>query len=164
MILLVTPAPSAPDCAHRLNQATAETVTIAHSFSDALAHLRAADVSLVILDCNLMEAESREASTLWAHLESTTVVEINLALTGVDRLILEVQAVRKRSQHNQAVARESALRSLQGEVNQALTSLLLDCDLAAQMMDLPSPAAERIASIRTDAEKLRQQLTPASTN
>jgi hypothetical protein len=164
MILLVTLAPSAPDCASRLQQSTGEPVTIATGFSDAVAHLRTADVSLVIIDRNLMEAEPHEASTLWAHLESTIVVDLNLALTGLDRLILEVQAVRKRFQHNHAVARDRAARSLQSEINQTLNALLLDCDLAAQITDLPSSAGERIAAIRTDAESLRRQLVPPSTN
>ena len=164
MILLVTPALSAPDCATRLQEATAEQVIIASGFSDALVHLRASELSIVILDRNLLEAEPHQTSTLWAHLESTIIVELNLVLTGIDRLIREVQSARKRSEHNQAVARDHASRLLQGEVNQTLTSLLLNCELAAQITGLPSSACERIAFIHGDAEKLRQQLAASCTN
>ena len=164
MILLVTPAQSAPDCAHALDQAVGEAVTISRDFSEALTHVRTSAFSMVILDRNLLEAERLEASTLWAHMESTTVVELNLALTGVDRLIREVRSTRKCLVHNQAVARENARRMLHGEINQALTGLLLECDLAARIRGLPCSTSERIASIRMVAEKLRQQLTPSSTN
>ena len=158
--MLVTPAGCAPDCATRLQQATGESVTIAPNFSEALTLLRTSAFSLVIFERNLLEAEPHEFATLWAHLESAIVIEINLALTGLDRLIEEVQSARKRWEHNQAAARVSAMRSLQSEVNETLTSLLLDCDLATQMKDLPSAAGERVAFIRAHAEKLREQLTP----
>lgn len=164
MILLVTVASCAPDCATRLHQAAGEPVIVSRSFSDALAHLRTSVFGMVILDHNLLEAEPHEVRTFWAHLEMITVVELNLALTGPDRLIREVQSARKLSQSNQAAAQENAKRLLQSEINQTLTALLLDCDLAARITDLSSSVSERIASIRIDAEKLRQQLTPPCTN
>jgi hypothetical protein len=164
MILLVTLAPSAPDCANRIHQSIGKPVTIARGFSDALAHLRTSNCDIVILDQNLLEAETHEVATFWAHLEMATVIELNLALTGPDRLIREVQSARKRWECNQAAARESAKRLLRSEIDQTLTALLLDCALAAEIIGLPSSAAERIASIRIDAEKLRLQLTPPCTN
>jgi len=164
MILLITAAPSASDCATRLAQSTGEPITVAGNFFDALARLRTATFDLAILDRNLAEAEPHQARALWAHLESTTVVELNLALTGFDRLMREVQSARKGSEHNRAAARQNATRLLQGEINQTLTTLLLDCDLAARITDLPSSASERIAAIRTDAENLRRQLTLSHTN
>jgi hypothetical protein len=164
MILLVTPAPSAPDCAIRLHQATGEPVAIAPDLSDALAHLRTSACSLAILDRTLPEAEPLEASTLWAHLESITVVELNLALTSLDHLIREVQSARKRCQHNLASARTNATSLLQAEINQLITGLLLDCDMATQVKELPSAARERLAFIRADAEKLRERLTLPCTN
>jgi hypothetical protein len=159
MILLVTPAPSAPDCAIRLQQATGEPVAIAPNLSQALTHLRTSVFSLAILDRTLPETEPLEASTLWAHLESITVVELNLALTSLDHLIREVQSARKRCQRNLASARKNATSLLEAEINQILTGLLLDCDMAAQMKELPSAARERLAFIRAHAEKLRERLT-----
>lgn len=164
MILLVTLASSAPDCATRLHQATGEPVTIASDFSEALAHLRTSAFSMVILDQNLLEAEPHEVLTFWAHSEMITVVELNLALTGPDRLIREVQSARKRWERNQSAARMGAMQLLQGEINQTLTALLLDCDLAAAITDLPSSASEHITSVRANAEKLRRQLTPSCMN
>jgi hypothetical protein len=139
-------------------------VTLARGFSDALAHLRATAFDMVILDRNLLEAEPHQVSTFRAHLKSAIVLEPNLTLTGIDRLIWEVQSARTRSDHNQSAARTRAMQQLQSEINQTLTALLLDCDLAAESTGLPSSVAERIASIRIDAEKLRQQLTPPCTN
>jgi len=164
MILLVTLASSAPACATRLHQATGESVTIAQSFSDALAHLRTSTFSVVILDHNLLEAEPHEVSTLRAHLEMVTMVELNLALTGPDRLIREVQSARNCNERNQSAARSRAMQQLQSEINQSLTALMLDCDLAAAIAGLPASASERIALIRTDAEMLRRQLTPPCAN
>ena len=158
MILLVTPARTAPECATRLHQATGEAVTIAQGFTEALTQLRTSGYTLVILDRNLVESEPYESAAVWPHLESATLLEINLGLTGLDRLVEEVRSARKRSDYNLAAARLSAVRTLQSEVNETLTALLLDCDLAKQEKDLPSAAAERLGFIRAHAQKLRQQL------
>jgi hypothetical protein len=159
MILLVTASKRAPDCANALHQATGEPVTIAQNFSEAVMQLRTAAFSVAIFDRNLVEAEPLESATAWAHLETAIVLEINLAFTRLDRMIGEVQSARKRDERNQAAARLIATHSLQGELNQTLTALLLDCDLAAQMVGLPSAACERLASIRGHAERLREEVT-----
>jgi len=162
--MLVTPAQVVADCATRLQQALGEPVTIARGFSEALTQLRISAFSLVILDHNLLEAEPCASDAMWPHLESATVLEVNLGLTGVDRLIEEVQSARKRFEHNRAAARVSAAHYLQSEVNETLTALLLDCDLATQEQDLPSAAGQRLAFIRAHVEKLREQLTLSCTN
>jgi len=164
MILLVTSAPRAQECAHALQQATGEPVTIATNFSNALTHLRAATFSLGIFDRNALENEPHEIAKVWAHLELTPVVEINLALISLERLVREVQSALDLCRHNQSTARANAIRALQGEVNQTLTELLLDCDLTIQLGDLPPAAHERVTLIRAHAQKLCQQIAPACAN
>ncbi|MFZ0477900.1 MAG: hypothetical protein WAL71_02035 [Terriglobales bacterium] len=158
MILLVTPIPAARDCAVRLQQATDEPVVTAQNLAESLTRLRTASYSLVIFDHHLVEAEPHELHTTLAHLGDAILLEINFALTGIDRLVREAESALKRREHNQTAIHAAAARSLQNECNQTLASLLLDCGLASQISDLPPAATEKLVSIQETAEKLRNQL------
>lgn len=158
VILLVTPIPAARDCCVRLQQATEEPVVTAQNFLEALARLRTASYTLVVFDRHLAEAEPNELETVFAHLGDAVLLEINFVLTGIDRLVREVQSALKRREHNQAAIHAAAARALQNEFAENLTALLLDCELAVNIRDLPPAAVSKLASIQETAERLRKQL------
>lgn len=158
VILLVTPLPAARDCCARLQQATEEPVVTAQSFLEALARLRTASYTSVVFDRHLIEAEPNEFLTTCAHLGDAVLLEINFALTGIDRLMHEVQAALQRREHNLAAVHAAAARALQNEFSENLTALLLDCELAVNIPDLPPAAATKLASIQETAERLRKRL------
>jgi hypothetical protein len=138
-------------------------VVIAQNLLDATTHLRAASYSLAIFDCHLIEAEPYESGTALAHLGEAVPLDINFAITGIDRLVQEVQSALKRRERDQATARAAAAHSLYSGLNGTLTALLLDCGLASEIPGLPLPAAEKLASIREAAQKLLIQLETAAT-
>jgi hypothetical protein len=158
MILIVTPTRLASDCVSILQQSTGEQVMVVQNFSEATTLLRSQPVTLAIFDQSTVEAEPHEAETARAHLETALTIEINLALTGIKRLTEEIQSVRKRGKRNEDSARMRAARSLQSELSPTLIALLLDCGLATNIQGLPCDAVERLSSIRTEVQKLRDQV------
>ena len=162
MILLVTPAQRASACAASLEDATGESVVLAQNLLEASTHLRADSYALAIFDHHLIEAEPCEFEVALAHLGDAVFLDINFALTGIDRLVRKVQFALMRRERNHSAVRAAAARSLHGELNDTLTALLLDCDLALEIPNLPPAAAEKLTSIGKSVQKLRTQIDPAA--
>ena len=160
MILLVTPAERAVDCVAQLEQATGERVTLARSLLEATTQLRHCSFTLVIFEQNLLETEPNEAGTAYAHLGDAIFLDVNFALTGVDRLIREVRTALTRRARAQAAALSVAALVLEGRLHDTLTSLLIDSKLAAEIPNLPPDAVEKLLAIHDGVQKLRAQILP----
>jgi len=91
MILLVTPSERASECAAALQAATGEEVLVAEDLARATTLLRVECYGAVVLDQYLLEAQPHEAVTLLEHLGSAIPVQVNLAITAVERLVREVR-------------------------------------------------------------------------
>lgn len=158
MILLVTPSERAPECAVALTGATGQRVVTAESLSRAATLLRAECCVAVILDQHLLEAEPREAKTILEHLGAAVPVQVNLAISGMERLVREVQAAMQRRRIEEAQARQAAIGEIRSELNDTVTALLLASDLSLETANLSAEAAEKLGSVRQLAEILRRQL------
>jgi len=158
MILLVTPSERASECAKTLHEATGEGVAVAESLSRAAALLRAECYRAVVLDQYLLETEPHETEITLEHLGTAILVQVNLAITGMDRLLREVRAAMQRRQRDEVRARQAALAELHSELNGTITALLLSSELALGTPDLRPAAAEKLQSIHELVKKLRKQL------
>ena len=158
MILLVTTSERASECAKALNEATGEGVAVAESLPRAAALLRAEDYRAVVVDQYLLESEPHETQTTLEHLGTAILVQVNLAITGMERLVREVRAAVQRRQREEVRARQAALAKLHSELNGTVTALLLSSELALGTPDLRPAAAEKLQSIHELVKKLRQQL------
>ncbi|MGA2358870.1 MAG: hypothetical protein ABSF66_07720 [Terriglobales bacterium] len=158
MILLVTPSERASECAKALHEATGEGVAVAESLSRAAALLRAECYRAVVLDQYLLETEPHETEITLEHLGTAILVQVNLAITGMDRLLREVRAAMQRRQRDEVRARQAALAELHSELNGTITALLLSSELALGTPDLRPAAAEKLQSIHELVKKLRKQL------
>jgi hypothetical protein len=158
MILLVTPSGRASECAGALHEATGEEVVIAESLARATTLLRAEDYLAVVLDQHLLEAEPLEAETALEHMGTAIPVQVNLAISGMERLVREVRAAVQRRQREEARARQAAIGRLQSELNGTVTALLLSSELALETPGLPATATEKLRSVHELVEKLRRQL------
>ena len=158
MILLVTTSERASECATALNKATGDRVVVAESLPRAAALLRAEDYRAVVADRYLLESEPHETQTTLEHLGTAILVQVNLAITGMERLVREVRAAVQHRQREEARARQAALAKLHSELNGTITALLLSSELALQTPDLRPAAAEKVQSIHELVKKLRQQL------
>ena len=161
MILLVSAIERREECAAALERALQEPTVIAESLSDATVRLRAETYTAVLFDDQLAQCEPHEIETALTHLGTAIPVEVNLGISGTERLVREVRAAQRRRRYEEATAHEAAARSLHAELNGTLTTLLLECELALEARSLPA-ATERLASVHGSAQKLRMQLERAA--
>ena len=158
MILLVTPNLKGEDCAAALTEATDSDVEVVQSLQEATSSLRTNEYHSVVLDQYLLETETDQTSTLMEHLGTAIPVQVNLAVSGMERLVREVRAALQRRAREEVVARRAAQEALRNELNSTVTALLLHCELAIANSDLPATAAEKLRTAHELVGKLRTQL------
>jgi|SRR5580658_891944 CheY-like chemotaxis protein len=162
MILFVTPSERARESAAALHEATGEEVTIAESLARATTLLRAECYQAVVLDQYLLETEPDEAGTTIEHLGAAILVQVNLAICGMERTVREVRAAVRRRQREEIRAREAAIGKLHGELSGTITALLLSTELAMETRDLPAAAAKKLRLVHELVQQLRRQLESGS--
>jgi hypothetical protein len=158
MILLVTSSERASGCTAALQKATSEQIVVAASLARASTFLRAESYLAVVLDQHLLETEPREAEIVLEHLGTAIPVQVNLAISGMERLVREVRAAVQRRRREEIIARQAAMGRLHSELNGTVTALLLSSELALQSAGLPAAATEKLASVHELVNKLRKQL------
>jgi signal transduction histidine kinase len=163
MILLVTASERARECSAALHDATGEEVMVAESLARATTLLRMECYLIAVLDQFLLETEPQEAGSTLAHLGTAIPVQVNLAITGIDRLVREVRSAVQRRQCEEVRARRAALDTISSELNGTVTALLLSTELALETSGLPPAASERLESVHDLVKKLRKQLESAAT-
>ena len=158
MILLVTPIGRANECARALQENTGEEVAVAESLRQAATLLRSNSYLAVVLDQHIIETEPDQIDTAMQHLGTAIPVQVNLAISGLDRLVREVRAAIERRKREEVAARRAVTGELQSELNSTLTALLLHCELALAVPGLPASAAEKLQSAHALVKKIRTQL------
>jgi hypothetical protein len=158
MILLVSPIDRANQCARALQQNIGEEVVVAENLRQAASWLRSESYLAVVLDQHLLETEPDEIDTAMQHLGTAIPVQVNLAISGLDRLVREVRAAVERRKREEVAARGAVAGALHSELNGTLTALLLDCELALKVPGLPPAAAEKLHSAHALVKKIRTQL------
>lgn len=158
MILLITSSARAAECVAALKQNIGEDVTVAERLRRAAALLRTESYSAVVFDQHLLEADPDEAESTMRHLDTAIPLQINFAISDVERVVREVRAALHRRTREQLAARQSAVGLLQSELSSTVTALLLQCELALETPSLPEDAAEKLRSAHTLVKKLRCQL------
>jgi hypothetical protein len=158
MILLVTSSERAFECAAALREAAGEGIVVAQTLARAATLLRAECYLAVVLDQYLLETEPHEAETTLEHLGTAILVQVNLAISGMERLVREVRAALQCRQREEVRARQAVIGRLHSELNGTITALLLSSELALETPGLSSVAAEKIESVRELVRQLRRQL------
>jgi hypothetical protein len=161
MILLVTSAGRAGECVSALQEALNHEVVIAENLARAITLLRTESYLLLVLDQHLLESANDVSENLFDHVGTAVVVQVNLAISGVDRLIREVRAAIQRRQREEASARQAAIGRLHGQLNGTITALLLSTELALVTPGLPLAAADKLASVHELVKNLRLQIETA---
>lgn len=163
MILLVTPSERARECSAALQEATGDEIKVADNLARATILLRAECYRVVVLDQYLLESEPREAGNTLEHLGTAIPVQINLAISGMERMVREVRFAMQRRHRDEVRARQAASGRLRGELNGTLTALLLSTELALETPSLPTAAFEKLESVHDLVKILRKQLESATT-
>lgn len=155
MILLVTPNERAPECAAALHEAMGERVVVAENLAQATTFLRTECYLVVVLDQYVLEAAPYEAETLLEHIGTAIPVQVNLAISGAERLLREIRTAIQRRQREETSARRAAIGKLQSELNGTVTALLLSSELGLETPGLPPAAAAKLESVYELVKRLR---------
>ena len=84
------------------------------------------------------------AETAFEQLGTAILVQVNLAISGMERLVREVRAALQRRQREEPRARQAAVGRLHSELNGTVTALLLSSELALGTSGLPAAAGEKL--------------------
>lgn len=158
MILLITPSERGQQCADSLQVATGEPARWAKDLRAAMTLLREQTYSAAVVDQFLVETEPEEGEQVMEHLGTAFPVYINFAVTGMERLVREVRSALHRRKREESAARRAVAEQMRCEMCETLTALLLSCELAMSVAELPVSAADRIRSIDALARELRLRL------
>jgi len=158
MILLITPSHSGTECVEALHAATSQEVHWAQTPQEGAARLREQIYSAAVIDQFLLETEPEDSDQMIEHLGTAFPVYINFAVTNMERLLREVRSALHRLRREEASARRAVAEQLHCEMNETLTAMLLSCELAMSVPDVPDRATEKIRAIDNLARELRLRL------
>jgi hypothetical protein len=158
MILLITFLAKAQDCAKALQEATAEPVLVAATLHEAVAHLEAQEFSAVVLDQLLLDAEPDDVDTIVKHMGTAVPVFSNFATSGIERVSRELRAALHRRKRESLVARQEAQQALRRELKDTITALLISCEMALDVPNLPLFAETKMRAVDALARDMRTKL------
>ena len=157
-VLLVTTMSGAENCAAAVGRQLGLTVEVAENRRTALAALRRRDYAVMVLDESLVEADPAGAEVLWQQAGLAIPVQVNLGISGCNRVLREVRAALQRREREMSLAMEAATRLMEGEMNTTITGLLLQTQLALEEPTLPPATAIKLRQVVALASVLRDQL------
>lgn len=158
MILLITPSARGQQCVDALKAATGNETHWAQKLEDAASRLREQTYDAAIIDQFLLETEPEEGDQMLEHLGTAFPVYINFAVTGMERLLREVRSALHRRKREETSARRAVEEQMRSQMSDTLTAMLLSCELAMGVPNVPPSAAEKIQAINSLARELRLRL------
>jgi hypothetical protein len=158
MILLITSSSKAQECVHALQDATGEPAHVAASFRQAAILLRAQEYSALVLDQNLLEAEPDESEVMLEHAAAAIPVYVNFGISSTQRVVRDLRAALQRRKREVSTARNSAEQNLRNELKGNITAMLLSCELALQIPDLPSTVEAKMRAAYEQALDMHGKL------
>jgi len=158
MILLISCLSEARNCIRQLEEATQDAVELYSDLNEAVTRLSTGEFSAVILDQFLLEAEPDHAHAIFKNLGSAVPICVNFAITGVPRMARELRSALQRRNRELAAARQDAQQALRHELNDTVTALLLSCEMALRIPDLPAQAASKMHDVEALAREVSAKL------
>ena len=158
MILLITPSARGPECAATLKESTGNETHWAENLQLALSHLREETYSAVVIDQFLLETEPAESDQVLEHIGTAFPVYLNFAVSGMERLVREVRSALHRRKREEAQARLAVEQQFRSEMGESITAMLLSCELAMTVPNIPGAAAEKILAVDLLAREMRTRL------
>jgi CheY-like chemotaxis protein len=158
MILLITSLAKAQDCAAALQEVIGEPVQLAASLHEAIAQLQAQEFSAVVLDQLLLDAEPDDVETIFKHMGTAVPVYSNFAISGIERVSRELRSAIHRRKRELLIARQEAEQALRSELKGTITALLLSCEMALSVPNLPLLAESKIRAVDALAREMRAKL------
>ena len=115
----------------------------AQSLQEAATRLHEQTYSAVVIDQFLLETDPAESDQMIEHLGTAFPIYLNFAVTGMERLVREVRSALHRRKREEGAARRAVEDQLRSEMHETLTAMLLSCELAMSVPEVPDHAVER---------------------
>ena len=160
MILLISPLAKAQDWAKALQEAATEPAHVAATLRHAVRQLQADEFSAVTIDQLWLDAEPDGLDTILKHMGTAVPVYSNFAISGIERVSRELRSALHRRKRELQVARQEAEQALRRELNDTITALLLSCEMALDVPDLPLLAETKMRAVDALAKEMRIKLGP----
>jgi hypothetical protein len=157
-VLLLTTMSGAENCAAAVARQLGLTVEVAENRRAALAALRRREYAVLVLDESLVEADPAGAEVLWQQAGLAVPIQVNLGISGCNRVLREVRAALQRRERELSLALRAAAQIIEGEMNTKLTGLLLKTQLALQDATLTPATVLMLRQVVELAGELREQL------
>ncbi|MBZ5721541.1 MAG: hypothetical protein LAO03_14275 [Acidobacteriia bacterium] len=164
MILLITTSARADECAAAFHAATNEPAQVAANLRQAVTQLRAQEYSAVVIDQSTLDAEPDESELMLQHIGAAIPVYVNFAISGIERVVREVRAALCRRKREVLMARQGAEGALRSELKGTITALLLSCEMALQVPNLPKAAEAKIQAAYDLAREIRTKIGMAQSD
>jgi CheY-like chemotaxis protein len=158
MIMLITSSPAGRKCSEVLEQGTGKKVQVVTDLAAAANCLRAYEFSVIVLDQALVDADATEVTSLLHHSGAAIPVYVNLAISGAERLLLEVKAAFRRRAAERTAAMKAASCELRDDLRGAVTGILLSSELALAVPALPAAAQLKLTEVVQLAQRMRRSL------
>lgn len=158
MILFITPAARGQECAAAIESATAQPVQVTATLHEAATHLRANEYAAVIIDECVAESDPAQSDQILQHIETAIPVYVNCAVSSSERIVRELRAALARRRKEGLSTRKAAEQVLRAELCEPLTAILLDCELALRLADLPPAAQEKFRAIKAMTDTMAECL------
>lgn len=158
MILLITSLATAQDCAKGLQEAVRDSVAVAATLADAVAQLQAHEFSAVVIDQLLLDSEPEAGETVVKHLGTAVPVYLNFAISGIERVRRELGSALRRRKREVMVARQEAEQMLRSELRDKVTALLMSCEMALAVENLPPGAEAKMRAVDALAKEMQATL------
>ena len=155
MILVITPSAKVQEAIPIFVEATSEPVHVAPTLRQAAVLLRAQDYSAVVLDQVFLDAEPDETEVLMQHTGTAVPVYVNFGISGTQRVISELRSALQRRKRELASAKDAAERAFRNELSGSVTAMLLSCEMALQVPELPGAAEAKLKAVYELAQELR---------
>ena len=158
MILLITPSSRGQQWVDTLQAATGRETHWAQNLAEAVTRLRQQTYSAAVIDQFLIETEPEKSDQTLEHLGTAFPVYINFGVSGMERLVREVRSALHRRKREETSARRAVEQQMRSEMRETITAMLLSCELAMSVPEVPAPAADKIRAIDSLARELRLRL------
>ena len=161
MILLISSLREANACTRALEDASHEPVELCSDLHEAVTRLATQEFSAVVLDQLVLDAQPDEADAVFKNLGSAVPVYVNFAIAGIARVTRELRSALQRRRREVLAAKQDAQQALRQELNNTVTALLLSCEMALRVPDLPVQAENKMHDVEALAREVSAKLGAA---
>ncbi|HLQ52114.1 MAG TPA: hypothetical protein VK129_11490 [Terriglobales bacterium] len=112
----------------------------------------------ILIDQAFLETDPVESDMVLEHIGTAIPVPVNFAISGMDRVVRDLRAALHRHKKEVLLMRQEVQQALRNELKDTVTALLLSCEMALQVPNLPGAAEIQMRSVRTLAQEVRVKL------